>query len=77
MDWTAVLNIFYYHKAAHKIIDQMYKDARVLISPGGVLQGEYFKDGTKKLGDSNVEKDNVDAAQTKIKSALSKKQDPK
>lgn len=77
MDWTAVLNIFYCHKVAHKIIDQMYKDARVFSSPDGVLQGEYFKGGTKKLGDSNVEKDNADAAQTKTKSALSKKQDPK
>lgn len=74
MDWTAVLNMIYHHGAAHKIIDHMFKDAKMLIGPGGVLQGRYLEDGTNKLRDSNAGDNNIDTAQTKTKLAPLKKQ---
>lgn len=62
MDWTGVLNTSPCHKAAYEIIGQIFKDARVLIGPVGVLQEGYLEGRTKKLENNNAGDNNADAA---------------
>lgn len=74
MDWTTVLNTSYCHRTAYEITNQIYKNTELLIGPDGVLQEGYIEVKTIKLEDNNVEVYNADAAQTKTKLPILKKQ---
>lgn len=71
------MNTSHCHGVAHEITDQIYKDVKVFIGLGGVLQERYLESKIKKLGDNNVKNDNANAAQTKTNPDFLKKRGQK